>query len=90
VPSSANWKPTKPFKSKHQKVALIRPIWIAANHFEKDMLVKIIAFFGYRTYGIYRGRDGNNTGDKKHFHKGTEHIKVEEHDDFFAPYCCVL
>jgi hypothetical protein len=34
VPSSANWKPTKPFNNKHQNVALIKPTWTAVNHYK--------------------------------------------------------
>lgn len=32
VPSSANWKPTKPLIRMQQYVAATRPVYIAANH----------------------------------------------------------
>jgi hypothetical protein len=32
VPSSANWKPTKPFTSRQQYAAATRPVYTAANH----------------------------------------------------------
>lgn len=32
VPSSANWKPTKPFMSIQQYAAATRPVYTAANH----------------------------------------------------------
>lgn len=37
VPSSANWKPTNPFKRRHQNVAQVRPVWIAANHCQSSV-----------------------------------------------------
>lgn len=39
VPSSANWKPTKPLTSKHQYVAVTSPNKIAANHCRQDQSV---------------------------------------------------
>jgi hypothetical protein len=34
VPSSANWKPTNPFKSKHQKVTEISPRWTPVKYYQ--------------------------------------------------------
>lgn len=89
VPSSANWKPTKPLINKHQKLALTTPKCIAAKYY--TMQVSHLNVVGYlkdnlkkRTYRICSIGWRNNIGDQEHFEEYRDHVQVKEKHNFLA------
>src|SRR5690606_2403107 len=101
VPSSANWNPTNPLRSRNQHVADISPRWTPVKCYTvrgasiclirqkraiaNGYLQDIIEWLLW-TYRIYVARGGNDTRNQEKVHDGHQGVKVKEHDDLLSSY----
>jgi len=90
VPSSANWKPTKPLMSRQQYVAATKPVYAAANHFmEKRSVFQRKGQENKRKRIIYRICHiscGYHTRVEEHGEERDGSVHPEKHDDLLPSY----